>query len=95
MDVKNFFNSKKRDLRNNLNTEEDAKSQREDSSSESPSVSMLDTLKTLGDVFEESLESEDCVKILLNCFRNLEKKVKNVHNLALSSNNNRCKGEKQ
>ena len=56
---------------------------------------MLDTLKTLGDVFEESLESEDCVKILLNCFRNLEKKVKNVHNLALSSNNNRCKGEKQ
>ena len=49
----------------------------------SPNVSMLDTQKTLGDVFEESLKSEDCVKILLSCLRNLEKEVKDIHKLAL------------
>ena len=36
MDVKKFFNSKKRDLSNNSNTEEDAKGQIEESPSESP-----------------------------------------------------------
>ena len=80
MDITKFFNSKKRDLSNNSNTEEDAKRQREESPSESPNVSMLDTPKT--PVFEESLKSEDCVKILLSCLRNLE-------------NNNQIKGEKQ
>ena len=48
MDVKKFFNSKKRDLSNNSNTEEDAKGQIEESPSESPNVSMLDTPKTPG-----------------------------------------------
>ena len=43
MDTTKFFNSKKRDLSNNSNTEEDAKRQREESPSESPKVSMLDT----------------------------------------------------
>ena len=80
MDITKFFNSKKRDLSNNSNAEEDAKRQREESPSESPNVSMLDTPKT--PVFEESLKSEDCVKILLSCLRNLE-------------NNNQIKGEKQ
>ena len=95
MDITKFFNSKKRDLSNNSNTEEYAKRQREESSSESPNVSMLDTPKTPGDVFEESLKSEDCVKILLSCLRNLEKEVKDIHKLALSNNNNQIKGEKQ
>ena len=48
MDVKKFFNSKKRDLSNNSNTEEDAKGQIEESPSGSPNVSMLDTPKTPG-----------------------------------------------
>ena len=43
MDTTKFFNSKKRDLSNNSNTEEDAKRQGEESPSESPKVSMLDT----------------------------------------------------
>ena len=94
MDTTKIFNSKKRDLSNNLNTEEDAKRQREESPSESANVSMLDTPKTPGDVFEESLKSEDSVKILLSCLRNLEKEVKDIHKLALS-NNNQIKGEKQ
>ena len=95
MDITKFFNSKKRDLSNNSNTEEDAKRQREESPSESPNVSMLDTPKTPGDVFEESLKSEDCVKILLSCLRNLEKEVKDIHKLALSNNDNQIKGKKQ
>ena len=56
MDITKFFNSKKRDLSSNSNTEEDAKKQREECPFESPNVSMLDTLKTHGDVFEESLK---------------------------------------
>ena len=60
MDITKFFNSKKRDLSNNSNTEEDAKRQSEESPYVSPNMSMLDTPKTPGDVFEESLKSEDC-----------------------------------
>ena len=51
MDITKFFKSKKRDLSNNPNTEEDAKRQREESPSESSNVSMLDTQKTPGDFF--------------------------------------------
>ena len=72
MVITKFFNSKKRDFSNNLNTEEEVKRQREESPSESPNVSMLDTSKTLGDVFEKKdvfLKSEDCVKCLLSCLR--------------------------
>ena len=95
MDITKFFNSKKRDLSNNSNAKEDAKRQREESPSENPNVSMLDTSKTPRNVFEESLKSEDCVKILLSCLRNLEKEVKDMQKLALSNNNNQIKGEKQ
>ena len=56
---------------------------------------MLDTPETLGDVFEESLNSEDCVKVLLSCLRNLKKEVKDIHKLTLSNNSNQIKGEKQ
>ena len=87
MDISKFLNSKKRDSSNNSNSEEDTKRQREESPFESPNVSMLDTRKTPGNVFEESLKSEDCVKILLNCLRNLEKEVKDILKLALSNNN--------
>ena len=59
-------------MSSNSNTEEVAKRQRV----ESPDVSLLDTPKTPVDVFEESLKSEDCVKNLLKCMRNLEKEVK-------------------
>ena len=96
MDITKFCNRKKRDLSNNSNTEEDAKRQREESPSESPNVSMLDIPKRPGDVFEESLKSEDCVKMLLSCLRNLEKELKDIHKSALSNNNNnQIKGEKQ
>ena len=95
MDITRFVNRKKGNLSNNSNTEEDAKRQREESAAESPNVSMLNTPKTPVDVFEESLKSEDCVKILLSCLRNLEKEVKDIHKLALSNNSNQIKSEKE
>ena len=95
MDITKFFKSKKRDLSKNSNPKEDAKRQREESPSENPNVSVLDISKTPRNVFEESLKSEDCVKILLSCLRNLEKEVKDMQKLALSNNNNQIKGEKQ
>ena len=82
-------------MSNNSNAEEGAKRQREEYPSESLNVSILDTLKAPGDGFEESLKSENCVKILLSCLRNLEKEAKDNHKLALSVNNNQIKGEKQ
>ena len=84
MSITKFLNSKKRDLSNNSNTEEDAKIQRE----ESADVSLLDTAKTPGNAFEESLKSEDCVKFVLNFLRNLEKEVKDIHKLVLSQQPN-------
>ena len=82
-------------MSNNSNTEEDAKRQREESPSESPNMSMLDTPKTPEDVFEENLKSEDYVKILLSCLPSLVKEVKDIHKLPLSNNNNQVKDEKQ
>ena len=32
-----------------------------------------------GDVFEESLKSPDCVKILVNCMQNIDKENKEKH----------------
>ena len=58
-----FFNSKKRDLSNNSNTEEDVKRQNR-------ILTLLETPKLTGDVFKESLKSEDCRKNLLNCLKN-------------------------
>ena len=47
------------------------------------------------DVFQESLKSPDCMKILLNCFKNLDKQVKELYILAQSNNEKHIKGEKQ
>ena len=77
-------------MSSNSNTKEVAKRQRV----ESPDVSLLDTPKIPVDVFEESLKSEDCLKNLLKCMRNLEKEVKDIHKLAVSNNSNQIKGEK-
>lgn len=32
-----------------------------------------------GDVFTDGLSSPDCVKILYNCFKNIEKQVQGIH----------------
>ena len=70
--MKKCFNSKKRELSYNSNTEENAKRQRE----ERPDVSLLVTAKRHGNAFEESLKPQDCMKIFLDSIKNFEKEVK-------------------
>ena len=45
------------------------------------------------DVFEESLKSGDCVKILVNCIQNIEKQVKELFLLAQENKKQHIKGE--
>ena len=63
MDISKFF-AKKRDLSNQSNNGEE-ESLASSSSPNSPS-----------DIFQESLKSHDWMKILLNCFKNLDNQVK-------------------
>ena len=70
--------------------DDDPKRQRE----ESPDVSCLDSPTSPGNVFAESLKSNGCVEILMNCLNNLEKEVMELK-LASSNNANQIKGERQ
>ena len=46
-----------------------------------------------GDVFEKSLKSGDCVKILVSCMQNIEKQVKELFLLAQENKEKHIKGE--
>ena len=46
-----------------------------------------------GDVFEEGLESGDCVKILISCMRNIENQVEELFLLAQENEEEHIKGE--
>ena len=88
MDISKFF-AKKRDLSDQSNNGDEPKRLREESSASSSSPD------SPSDVFQESLKSPDCMKILLNCFKNLDKQVKELYVLAQSNNEKHIKGEKQ
>ena len=88
MDITKLLNSKKEDLSNNSNTEEDAKRKRE---KRVLTCHRQILPKHLG-IFLKRVSSR---KIVLNCLRNLEKEVKNIHKLALSNKNNQIKDDKQ
>ena len=88
MDISNFF-AKERDLSNQSNNGDEPKRLHEESSASSSSPD------SPSDVFQESLKSPDCMKILLNCFKNLDKQVKELYILAQSNNEKHIKGEKQ
>ena len=62
---------------------------------ESPDVSCLDSPTSPGNVFAESLKSNECVEIFMNCLKNLEKEVKELKDLASSNNINQTKSERQ
>ena len=47
------------------------------------------------DVFGEGLESAYCKAILFNCLKNLEVKVKEIFDLANTTNESQIKGEQQ
>ena len=84
-----IFFAKKRDLSDQSNDGDEPKRLREESSASSSSPD------SPSDVFQESLKSPDCMKILLNCFKNLDKQVKELFILAQSNNEKHIKGEKQ
>ena len=93
MDIRGFLkkSNKERDLSSGSKVDDEPKRQRE----ESPDVSCLDSSTSPRNVFAESLESKECVEILMNCLKNLEKEVKELKDLASSNNANQIKGQRQ
>ena len=83
--------TKKRDLRSVSKDDNEPKRQWE----ESPYVSCLESPRSPGNVFAESLKSNECVKISMNYLKNLEKEVQELKDLASSNNENQIKGERQ
>ena len=57
------------------------------------SNSSTSTPTSPGDVFEKSLKSGDCVKILVSCMQNIEKQVKELFLLAQENKEKHIKGE--
>ena len=88
MDISNFF-AKRRDLSDQSNDGDETKRLCEEISASSSSPN------SPSDVFQETLKPSDCMKILLNCFKNLDKQVKELYILAVSSNKKHIKDEKQ
>ena len=73
MDLKKYFNSgsKKRELSRETSTSGDNPKKIRDGS--------LDDYNNPDDVFTEGLSSLDCVKILYNCIKNVEKQIQSIH----------------
>ena len=71
--IKSFFDKKKKELSNNTSDGQDTKKQLEASSLELPFEKASD-----GDVFKDSLKSEDCILILTRCMENVEKKMEEL-----------------
>ena len=88
MDISKLF-AKKRDLSDQSNDGDELKELQEESSASSSSPN------SPSNIFKESLKSPDYMKILLNCFKNLDKQVKELYILAQSNNEKHIKGEKQ
>ena len=88
MDIYKFFDksSKKRDLRDKSSNTEDLKKQREGS---------LDEQKRPDEVFKDSFDSPDCVKIFFNCMKNIEKKLEVLDFKLEATHQSQIKGESQ
>ena len=90
-DISKFFEkaSKKRDLSDQSKTCKDPKKMREDKSSTGSLTDIAD------DGFAESLKSPECIEILFNCLRNVERQTKDIFTLAHSTQDHQIKSEKQ
>lgn len=90
MDLAKFFkeSSKKRNLGSSETSElgDPKKQNLDEERSES-------TSSTLDDVFAEGLKNNDCVMILANCLRNLEKQVQSTFDAAQETKESQIKGE--
>ena len=90
-DISKFFEkaSKKRDLSDQSKTCKDPKKMREDKSSTGSLTDIAD------DGFAESLKSPECIEILFNCLRNVERQTKDIFTLAHSTQDHQIKSKKQ
>ena len=80
---------KKRDLSHNSNDGETSKKTREDSLNTSTSV----TSDIRDDLFTESLKEPDCVAILLNCIKKMEKQITQIFDNTNKLKEKQIKGE--
>ena len=85
--IASFFDKKKRKLSNNSNDGQDIKKQREASSLE-----LSFEKASNGDVFKDSLKSEDCILILKRYMENIEKKMKKLCIATKNTNESQIKG---
>ena len=90
MDIKSFFERKKRELSNKSDDGDNTKKAREQSSLEKS----IDADYT-GDIFTEGLKSEECVAILYNCMKNIESKMKELITNSQDMKERQIKGERQ
>ena len=88
-DISRFFghSSKKRELSNNSNDGEASKKPREGSLNTSTSSGIPD------DLFTESLKDSECVTILLNCIKEVEKQITQIFDNTNELKAKQIKGE--
>ena len=73
MDITKFLRvSKKRDLSDQLDSREQQKKAMEGSLEGNPEVDS---------VFTTSMDSPECLEILFNCLQNVEKSIKEIHEM--------------
>ena len=85
MDLKNNSGSKKRHLSSETSTNGNNPKKIHEGS--------LEDSNTTDDVFTEGLSSPDCVKILYNCIKNVEKKIHGIHSKTEETKMRHIKGE--
>ena len=87
MDITKFFDQKKRERRSQSVDGDDSKRSRKESNNSTSTPTSPD------DVFEESAKSGDCVKILVNFMKNIEKQVEELFLLAQKNKEKHIIGE--
>ena len=90
MNIAKFFERKKRELRSNNSTKEEASLEkpREENPDDSTGLETYD-------VFSQGLKSPECVKILFNCLQNLETEIKSIKEISLAAKDWQIKGTEQ
>ena len=88
--ITSFFEKKKRELSNNSNDGQETKKQSQASSLELSFEKTSD-----GDVFKDSLISDDCISILIRCMENIENKMEELCIATENTKESQIKGEFQ
>ena len=87
MDIAKFLRvSKKRDLSDQSDSGEQQKKAREGSLEENPEADSI---------FTTSMDSLECLQILFNCLQNVEKSVKEIHEMQEKTQSSQIKDELQ